>query len=287
MADFFRSQMDYIYFFTGLSFILLVPLCHFLNRRPQRLLPWVWLGLFGATHGVSEWLDLLALDLGGGPVLNAVRIILMTVSFIFLVEFGRAGMLALRRRSPGRWILWVLAGVALLGGLAGFSGLCAASRYSLGLVGGFWTAMVFYLASRNSGSGKLALRGAALGMAIFALAAGIVVSPASFFPASVFNATVFFKALGLPIQLIRGLLILWMSACICLLAQVSMAQEAESRIRVWGRTLMTGAAIGVIAALTVGWFITEYFSDEARRDVRVNQESHAKVLFRLMVDKME
>ncbi len=85
MADFFKSQMDYIFFFYGLSFILLLPLCHFLNRRSQRFLPWVWLGLFGLAHGLNEWLDLLALDLLKNHVLDLARIGLMTLSFVFLM----------------------------------------------------------------------------------------------------------------------------------------------------------------------------------------------------------
>ena len=102
MAEFFTSQMDYIYFFYGLTFILLLPLCHFLNRRPKRLLPWILLGLFGLTHGLSEWLNLLFLDLVKSPLLTLARIGLMILSYVFLMEFARTGTLSLRGRAPGR-----------------------------------------------------------------------------------------------------------------------------------------------------------------------------------------
>ncbi|MHB9072995.1 MAG: PAS domain S-box protein [Desulfobaccales bacterium] len=287
MADFFRSQVDYIFFFYGFSFILLVPLCHFLNRRPQRRLPWMWLGLFGVTHGLSEWLDLLALGLPSSFLLNMARVGLMIVSFALLMEFGRAGTLILRGRAPGRWIIAAFLGVAALGGIAGFSGLSASSRCTLGLVGGLWAGWVFYLASQNPGPGRLALLGTGLGMAAFALATGLVPDPAPFFPASWLNSVTFFSVMGFPIQMVRGLLTLGVAAGLCLFAQASLAQEAESRVRVWGRTLMAGAAVLVIALLLLGWFTTQYFSDEATKETRSNQESYAKVLIRMMVDKMD
>ena len=287
MADFFRSQMDYIFFFYGFSIILLVPLCHFLNRRPQRNLPWMWLGLFGLTHGLSEWLGLLALGLPNSFLLNMARVGLLVVSFTFLMEFGRAGTLTLRGRAPGRWIIAAFLGVAVLGALAGFHGLSAASRYTVGLAGGLWAAWVFYLASQNPGPGRLALLGTGLGMAAYALTTGLVPGPAPFFPTSWLNSATFFSATGFPIQLVRGLLTLGIAAGLCLFAQASLAQEAESRIRVWGRTLMAGAAVAVIALLFLGWFTTQYFSDEASKEIRSNQESYAKVLVRMMVDKMD
>ena len=182
MAEFFTSQMDYIFFFYGLSFILLLPLCHFLNRRPQRLLPWMFLGLFGLAHGLNEWLDLLALAFQGSLVLDLARVGLMIISFVLLMEFGRAGTLTLRGRAPGRWILAAFLGLAFLGGFAGFSGLCAMSRYTLGLASGLWAGWVLYLAAKLPGPGKPALLGAALGMTAYALATGLVVESRPIFP---------------------------------------------------------------------------------------------------------
>jgi hypothetical protein len=61
-------QMDYIFFLYGLSFILLVSICQFLNRRIPRRLAWGWLGIFGVLHGLNEWLDLLSFSLGWGAL---------------------------------------------------------------------------------------------------------------------------------------------------------------------------------------------------------------------------
>ena len=240
--------MDYIFFFYGLSFILLAPICLYLNRNPRRRLPWMWLGLFGAAHGVNELLGLLTLVLGSDTAFKLARLVLATGSFVCLVEFGRAGTLTLRGRGPGRWILAALLGVSLGGFFAGLSGFAAVSRYVLGFGGGLWAAGALYFASQAAGPGRRALQGAALGMLGYALT-NLVVTPAPLFPAAQLNSESFLTLTGLPIQLVKGLLALWIGACLGLLVQASLAQETEHRIRVWGKTLMFGAAAAVIALL--------------------------------------
>jgi hypothetical protein len=162
--------MDYIFFFYGLAFSLLAAICLLLQRRLRPKLAWMWLAAFGAAHGVNEWLDLAALTLGSGPVFDIVRLGVMALSFVFLAEFGRASMIIMGRRSPGRWILAALLGLAVLGGLSGLPGLSASARYALGLVGGLWAAGALYLAAHRAASGRHALQGAALCLAGYAVA---------------------------------------------------------------------------------------------------------------------
>jgi len=189
MAEFLKSQMDYIYFFYGVSFLLLVPICLFLRRRPYVSLPWLWLAWFGATHGANEWLDLLALSLGSGPVFDFVRFGLLIISYLCLAEFGRASMVILRGHGPGRWILAVMGGLTALGGVFGVAGLFVAARYILGFGGALWAAVAFLLAAQTSPPAARPLKAAALGMAGYALATGLVVNPAPFFPASWITAS--------------------------------------------------------------------------------------------------
>jgi len=80
----------------------------------------MWLGLFGVTHGLSEWLDLLALGLPSSFSLNMARVGLMVVSFVLLMEFARAGTLTLRGRAPGRWIIAAFLGLPSWAVLPGF-----------------------------------------------------------------------------------------------------------------------------------------------------------------------
>jgi hypothetical protein len=287
MEDFFKSQMDFIFFGYGLSLILLGPLSHFLNRRTQCRLSWVWLGLFGVAQGLNEWLELLSLSLGSDFFFDLAKLGLITISFVFLVEFGRAGTLTLLGRGPGRWILAALLGVALLGAMAGTKGFFATGRYALGLVGGLWAAGVIYLASKSTGPGKLALLGAALGMTSNALVTGLVSSPAHFFPASWLNTTSFLNVTGLPIQVVQGLLAFWIVGCLVLFCQASLEQQVESRIRIWTRNLILGATIAMIVMLMIGWSTTQYLGEEANYNIRTDQENLARIIYQTLQDDMK
>ena len=226
MAEFLKSQLDYIFFFYGTAFLLLIPICLFLRRRSYRKLPWIWLGWFGALHGANEGLDLLALSLEPGPAFDYVRLGVLVMSFVCLAEFGRAGTRIICGRGPGRWILAAMVALAGVGGLAGLAGLFAATRYVLGVVGGLWAAGTLFLAAKTEPSGARPLQIGALGMAGYALATGLVVAPAPFFPASWLNYDSFWAVTGVPIQLIRGLIALSISASLCLCAQTCLERDS-------------------------------------------------------------
>jgi len=64
MAAFLSTQLDFIFFFYGLAFILLGGVCFAIRRHSNQRTLWGLLGAFGFLHGTSEWLDLTALVLG-------------------------------------------------------------------------------------------------------------------------------------------------------------------------------------------------------------------------------
>ena len=109
------QQLDYVYFFYGLAFILLAAVCNVIQRSSASSLPWRWLGLFALWQGILDWLDLAALSMGGGRATAAVRLALMAVSFVCLWEFGRAGLSALRGKPWGRWLYVPLLASAVCG----------------------------------------------------------------------------------------------------------------------------------------------------------------------------
>jgi PAS domain S-box-containing protein len=125
-----------------------------------------------------------------------------------------------------------------------------------------------------------------MGMAGYALATGLVPNSAPFFPASWLNDDSFLAFTGVPIQLIRGLLALWISASLCLFAQICLDAEMDHRLRLWFRNLIGGAMVGVILLLVVGWFITQNFGDMAARDKREDFEYEVKVVQQALLDKM-
>ena len=288
MTNLFK-QLDYIFFFYGLAFILLVAICQFLNRRSTQRLAWGWLGVFAVLHAISEGLDLLAYSFGWGsaPLLDSVRLILLVSSLLALVEFGRASLIALRGRGPGRWVLGALFGLALLGGLAGFPGLFAASRYALGLVGGLWAAGALYLASQEDAPGNRALLGAAVAMAGFGLALGLVTDPAPFLPASILNTETFGQVLRVPIQLVRSLLAAGICVCLALFARANLlSEEMDRRVWQWEVNLLRGAGAGLVILVVVGWFFTQYLGRDAHLELRSDQEHQGKVLRQTMASKM-
>jgi hypothetical protein len=89
MAAFFSTQLDFILFFYGLAFLLLGTTCFGISRGGREGESWGVLGLFAFAHGVGEWLDLTALIISDSPAFAAVRIALMTGSFMLLMEFAR------------------------------------------------------------------------------------------------------------------------------------------------------------------------------------------------------
>jgi PAS domain S-box-containing protein len=263
MAAFLKSQIDYIFFFYGVAFLLLIPICLFLSRRSYSKLPWTWLGWFGALHGLNEALDLSAMSLEPDPAFDYLRLGVLVMAFVCLAEFGRAGTRIIRGCGPGRWILAAMVALAGVGGLAGLAGLFAASRYVLGIAGGLWAAGVLFLAAQTEPSGARPLQIGALGLAGYALATGLVTNPASFFPASVLNYESFLAVTGIPIQLIRGLLIVWVSVCLGFFAQACLDADKDFRLRNWFRILIRGAVAGITLIMIGGWFVTQHLGEVA------------------------
>ena len=246
MAEFFKSQLDYIFFVYGAAFLLLIPLCLFLRQRPNCCrLAWGWLGWFGATHGANEWLDLLGLSLNPHPLFNLARLGILIVSFVCLAQFGRASLAALRGHSSGGWVLAVMMGLAASGSLAGLAGVNATVRYGLGFGGGLWAAWALFYAARTLPLGTRQLQATGLGMALYALAAGLIPNPAPFFPASWLNYEFFLDFTGVPIQLIRGGLAIWVSVSLCLLARACLEAEKDHRQRAWFGNLIWGVILAL------------------------------------------
>jgi PAS domain S-box-containing protein len=252
-------QLDYIFFVYGLSFLLLAAVSCPMRRDRRAGLPWGWLFLFGLTHGINEWADMLALSFGGPSACAVARLGLLIGSFVCLLEFGRAGLAGLGRRVPRWWIHVPLLCVVGLGALAGLPVANALARYVLGLPGGLLAAWAFWRASQTPSQGtcRRALRLAAVAMGLYALAAGVVVAPAGFIPASVLNSATFAASLGFPIQLLRGLLAcavtwaVWRQFSVSTRAAVLDADHTAD----FRRECSTAAAL--VLLLSVGWAVAD------------------------------
>lgn len=211
MVEFLRSQLDYIFFFYGLAFILLGAVCFTIRNHDHDGLPWVLLATFGIVHGANEWLELLALSIGDTPLFALVRLAVMASSYVLLFEFARLGVIRLGGKAPGRWIYGPLVLVVALGWVTGGPSVAnAVARYALGLPGGIGAGLVFVRLSRGlSGNERRWAVSAGAALALYGIATGAIVPVAPFWPAAVINHDMFFRATGMPIQLLRGLLACW------------------------------------------------------------------------------
>jgi diguanylate cyclase (GGDEF)-like protein len=269
MAAFLNDQLDFIFFFYGLAFLLLGATSWAISRRRPDELSWKMLAAFGLIHGVGEWLDLGALILGDRPTYAAVRIGVMTASFVFLAEFGR---LQLEGLAPRRWVyLPVIGLVVVTGHLARPTEAGIASRYTLGLFGSLAASWALVrLAERLSGTGRFHARTAALAFALYALAAGVIVPEAPFWPANVANYAVFTSLTGIPIQLIRGLLACWVALSVWAIWGQQLASEVSSHsFAAYLRRQFLWASGIMLAILLLGWLLTERLGDVYRRNVEI------------------
>lgn len=258
MTEFLVSRMDYIYFCYGLSFMLMAVSCYAMGDKDRGRLGWGMLGLFGIAHGMNEWLDLIAYSFGDDSAFSQVRLGVLIISFLFLMEFGRAGTLKLAGRGPGRWLLLALAGAAALGASHGMAGINAAARYMLGFGGGVWaSAFLFMAASREKGQGGIWLASAAVAIGLYAFATGLVVPQVQFFPASLVNNNTFLLYTGVPIQAVRCVL-----AVVCALSVTAYSRKRRTMASYADRFVPRPAYIIrpmliVFALVAAGFFLAD------------------------------
>ena len=277
MSDFFSGQMDFIYFCYGLSLLVLTVGCYYLQRNAQQTLPWQWLGWFGLTHGIYEWLDLTAVSYGDSAVLAGGRAILMAVSFILLLEFGRQGIVRLYGKGPARWVSALLILAAIAGSYYGWPGFKAGSSYALGLTGAWAAALSLWgMASSQTAHYRPWLRTGSVCLLLYGVAAGVIVSPAPFLPASLVNDATFLQLTGLPIQLLRGFLVLGVAAmAFGILFSHLTEHESIHRPRpfaVWG------LAVALAAILCTGWGLTQFLGNLSRVMVMEDGADSLKLL---------
>jgi len=78
MAGFLSTQLDFIFFFYGLAFIVFGGVCLATTAIPGLRTFSGLLGSFAVAHGAGEWLDLIALLAGDTPSFAAARTALIT-----------------------------------------------------------------------------------------------------------------------------------------------------------------------------------------------------------------
>lgn len=271
MAAFLSNQLDFIYFFYGLAFILLGATCWSVARSQGGGIAWAMLGGFAFVHGVGEWLDLMALIIGDAPAFGIGRTVLMTISFMLLMEFARLEAIRLGLKLPGRWI-YVLLGLAIafIGVAWGVIAAGISARYATGFVGALGASAVLAWQARSlSGGARAFALSAAAAFALYGVSAGLIVRTAPFWPATVLNHATFFAASGLPIQLVRGLLACWLSFSIWAIWGQRLASDiASPRYTAYMRQQFIWTLVAMGSILVSGWTLTEYLGGIYRENVQ-------------------
>ena len=253
------AQMDYIFFVYGFAFILLAAVCFVLSRNPFRnqvRLPWHYLALFGLLHGLNEWGDMLGVSIHTTTTYRVFILVLMTASFFFLCEFARQSMRVLIpiKIPSGCYIpLFCLMG---LGSVLGVTEYNVLTRYALALPGGLGSAWVLYACfQKNSDQGKGFIVSAAA-MALYALAAGLIVPEAAFFPANLIHQTRFLETTTIPIQVIRTLLALTIMIGLWFSYQALICKRYWIHTNIATAPISAGwPVVAVLFTLVLGWLV--------------------------------
>ena len=237
LRTFIELNRDLIYFVYGLSFFVLGLAIALQSRQSSRLdlaRAVTWLAAFGLAHGFHEWGDYFIpiqaayLSEGAVQALHGLRLLLLGVSFAFLVEFGAR---LLRPHPISRvitlanvavFVTWLFVAYfplrSILEAEAWFTTADALVRYAIGFPGG----IIAGYALRRHTMERIApldmphivrrLRVVGLSLVAYGLLGGLIVPPVDFFPGSVINNASFEAALIFPPAVLRSMLGLFMAA---------------------------------------------------------------------------
>ncbi len=210
MIELFKSQMDYILLVYGLSFFILAATSLLLIKTKEIKLPWLWLGLFGFSHAINEWLDILSVSLGDNYVFSLLRLVAIMLAFVFLAEFSWLSFLALKGKAFNQWffIPWLF--LVYLGWYFGKGdGFNFTCRYFLGFVSAFSAGIILiWHALKLKGIQKRLIFALGFFIGSYSFTQLVILSPPFFLKTTLFNQDIFAQSLGFPIQLLRCILIM-------------------------------------------------------------------------------
>jgi len=234
--------MILVFFVNGLAFFVMGLAIILETRQPSKLklAESLWLlAAFALLRSLGNWAEMFLLIQGAGAGLNsvptpasdnlplqAVEALLLPIATIFLLQFGARLITTVNQRYLWlRWVplalisFWLLALLPVVYSSSGTSAewLLAAdvlARYFLYLPGLVLAGLAVFLHGRRV-SLEMKLPhiardyiGVTVAFGLKAIVAGLVVSPAPYFPASILNESSFLAVAGVPIQVFRTIMTL-------------------------------------------------------------------------------
>jgi diguanylate cyclase (GGDEF)-like protein len=270
LSAFLGDQLDFIFFFYGMAFILLAATCWTAARGQDDSDAWAVLGAFAFVHGMGEWLDLTALIVGDAPAFALGRMALATLSFMLLMEFARLEAIRLSLKMPGRWIYLLLAlSIAFVAVAQGVVAAGIVARYTIGFVAAVGASVVLaWQATLYPRGAKGFALCASAGFALYAIAAGIIVPAGPFWPSTIINHRSFQALTGIPIQLARGFLACWISLAIwAIWSERHSSDVASPRYTTYVRQQFMWTLLAMGTILVSGWMLTEHLGVIYRENV--------------------
>ncbi|MBM3253028.1 MAG: PAS domain S-box protein [Candidatus Omnitrophica bacterium] len=215
--DFFVQNLDVVFLIYGLSFVIMGISILAQPRRESiyKLSNIIWiLAYFGIIHGINEWLHMVSIiqineeyTSRTSYLLEIMQFALLTISYIFLFEFGRRlVLLSLNKKIFGKWITVFLCACTITAAFTYKQNWNIWPGYFIGFPGGVLSAFGFikYYYSNKVVLKKINLNSyfliAAVSICIYGMLRGIVVPMGDFFPAAVINTNSFLDKFGIPVQ---------------------------------------------------------------------------------------
>jgi signal transduction histidine kinase len=226
--------MILVFFINGLAFFVMGLAIALETRRPSRLklVESLWLlAIFAFLRSLVNWMGMFLLIqeqaalAGDNLPLQTAQLLLILLSSISLLQFGTKTISVVTQRYRWlRWIhlalisFWLLAVIQTVYSSSGTSAdwLLAAdvwSRYLLYVPGAALAGLAVFFHYRVLREMKLPhiarnCLGVVVVFGLQAILAGLVVSPASYFPASFLNESSFLAVVSVPVQVFRTIMTL-------------------------------------------------------------------------------
>lgn len=255
LSNLFIRNLDIVYLIYGLAFIILGVIIFLQLRVTEksefRMLRILWLiAVFGFTHGIHEFIDLLILFRGEDYYLMIIKTLFLLTSFTFLFLFGYNLINISIRKQIRPWFIAIFLILSFFlitypgdKGIITHNRLEIYARYILGFTGAILSSFGFYkyYQSEIDKFEGIKIKNYFIYASIFFLSYGIfgglIVPVASFFPASLLNYYSFLLWFGVPVQIFRALSAvgiswsLWHILNIFNMEEFAERKRAEKKIR--------------------------------------------------------
>ena len=258
---FLVGQIDYILFIYGLSFILSASLLRALittknthtSIKPQSVLRWNNLMCFFALHGIYQWLDMISFSMGDNATFSIIRLLLLIVSYLFLLEFSRVNAGIIKEIELEKSIQILAMIVIIISSLLGPIGMGIAVRVIIGTSACLWAAHTIIRYANIKRNNNLLLKLLSYTFIIYGIVYPFVQPASTVFPVNLINKLSVSQFIGLPIELVLCFLSFVMLSCIWLYNSSVFRLLFDKAT--WKFSAFFGAIL--ISLLLWSWYITD------------------------------